>query len=414
MNLYPFQVEGRDALHANRRFLLADEMGLGKSAQVLAALDQGTLPAVVVCPASVRFVWADEVAKWRPELSVDVIASGKQAPAGADITVISYELFGRVRLRRPATLICDEAHYLQGRDTRRTRTVAGAAGKATDPDGLRVWLLTGTPIWSRPRSLFPLLVVLGLWRGTYWEFAREFCGATMANGWDDTEATNLAGLRALLAPALLRRLKADVLDQLPDKVRQVVKVAGRLSDAEIEVGPFDPSNVRGGWIPPGPIATAIRETAMARLPETLAHLRLLLETEDKLVVFAWNRDVLDGLAAGLDSYGLVRLDGATPLDARAAAVHDFQNGRPRVFLGQTVAAGTGVTLTAARVAVFAQPDWTPANLLQAEDRVHRIGQRDAVLVQYLVTRGSIEERMLASVLKKARIAGEIVAPNQGE
>lgn len=408
MNLYPFQVGGRDALRANRRFLLADEMGLGKSAQVLAALEPHHLPAVVVCPASVRLVWRDEVAKWLPGATVEVVESGRQTVRPADVTAISYDLFGSKPVRRPRLLVFDEAHYLQSRVSRRTSMAIAAAGNGFKPDGLPAWMLTGTPIWSRPRSLFPLLVMLGVWRGTYWEYAREFCGATMANGWDDTGATNLEELSALLSPRMLRRLKADVLTQLPDKTRQVVTVAGRLSDAEKEVGAFDPATVRGGWIPPGPIATAIRETALARLPETLAHLRMLLESEDKLVVFAWNRDVLDGLAAGLASYGVARIDGATSLDDRATAVRRFQEGVPRVFLGQTVAAGTGLTLTAARVVVFAQPDWTPANLLQAEDRVHRLGQRDSVLIQYLVTRGSIEAVMLASVLKKMRVAKQVL------
>lgn len=414
MKLHPFQLEGREALRANRRFVLGDEMGLGKSAQVLAALDADRLPAVVICPASVRLVWVDEIAKWRPGLSVDVVETGKHKPAGADVTVISYDLFGRVRLPRPRLIVCDEAHYLQSKDSRRTRTVVAAAGNATDPTCLPVWLLTGTPIWSRPRSLFPLLVLCGLWPGGYWDYAQHHCGASARNSWDDSGATNIEELRARFAPRLLRRLKADVLAELPEKTRQVVKVSAGLSAAELEISPLDRASVRPGAMPAGPIATAVRETAMLKLPECLAHLRLLLESETKLVVFAWNRDVLDGLEAGLGSYGVARIDGSTTSDARREAVHQFQTGSPRVFLGQTVAAGTGLTLTASRVAVFVQPDWTPANLLQAEDRIHRIGQRYPVLVQYLVTRGSIEENMLAAVLKKAAVARRVVDPNQGE
>ncbi len=418
--LYPFQKDGRRALRAHPRFILADEMGLGKTVQVLAALRADFLPVVVICPASVRLVWADEVAKWRPELSVDVITHGKQKATGADITVTSYELFGKVKTPKPNTVVCDEAHYLQNKDSQRTRRISTAVGAASGSDAMRVWLLTGTPLWSRPRSLYPLLYITGAYLKPYHGYATQFCDAGqkyipgVGYAWDDSGASNLDELAEVVAPFMLRRLKADVLKELPEKQRQVIKTNTGLSHAEKDVKDFDPASVAEGTIPPGPIATAIRETALLKVPAVVDHVKMVLTSERKVVLFAWNRDVMDDLAAALAPYGVARVDGNVTLPKRWAAVKAFQNNpRTRIFLGQTVAAGTGLTLTAANTVIFAQPDWTPANILQAEDRVHRISQTKKVLVQYLITRGSIEESMLSNVLSKMSIATAVL-DNQGE
>jgi SWI/SNF-related matrix-associated actin-dependent regulator of chromatin subfamily A-like protein 1 len=409
--LYPYQTIGKKALLANDRFILGDEMGLGKTVQVLMALTPEHLPAVVVCPASVRMVWADEVTKWRPELTTDVIETGKHKTKwGSDITITSYDLFGKVKMNPPRTVICDEAHYLQNRQARRTRVVAKASADR------RTWFLTGTPMWSKPKSLYVLVKLCGAWKGGYQEYAEQFCDAgwkynpyTGASQWDDSGASNLGQLNRLLAPIMLRRMKADVLKDLPQKTRQIIKVAGGISDQEKKVDSFDPKSVCDGWIPPGPIATAIRETAVLKVPAMLEHIKLVLASEHKVVIFAWNIDVMDMLAGALRSFGVVRIDGGVKLKDRWAAVKRFQqHDDTRVFIGQTIAAGTGLTLTAASTVIFAQPDWTPANLMQAEDRVHRISQDRKVLVQYLVTKGSIEEAMLSNVLSKMRIAEQVL------
>ena len=444
VTLYPYQQTGVEFLRKHRRAILGDEMGLGKTAQVLTALPTGRTVTslatgrkvvlgpnprtVVVCPASVRHVWANEAALWRPDLTVDVVETGKHAPTSADLTVISYDLFGRVRLPRPATIVCDEAHYLQSRNSRRTAAVYFGAGEAQARSAIRLWLLTGTPLWSRPRSLFPLLhLCAGTTLGRYTNYHRyavQFCaGATVRrprrggfkNVFDDTGASNLEELRELLGPYLLRRLKADVLDELPGKTRQFIPINSKLSKAERELDALDFDSLGDNGLPPGPIATAVKETALLKVGSVAAHVRDVLANEDKVVVFAWNRAVMDALETALhDEYGVARIDGSTPAKSRPATIRSFQENtsasanRPRVFLGQTVAAGTGITLTAARVVVFAQPDWTPANLLQAEDRVHRIGQPDNVLVHYLVTRGSIEETMLSKVRDKLDTSGEVL------
>lgn len=417
----------------HRRYILGDEMGLGKTAQVLAALVATGRRAVVVCPAVVRTVWALEVAKWCPHLTIDVVEHGNHKHCKADITVVSYDLFGKVKLPRPGIVICDEAHYLQNHEARRTQAIASAVGYGSGRSLLPVWFLTGTPVWSRPRSAYFLLKVCGGYTGSYHDFAFKFCAARYESQpykdkhgrvqykqvLNDKGASNLDQLRDLLAPYLLRRLKVDVLKDLPAKTRQIVhtprsdtrKDGAAVTELLMDFQGKDVT-LAGGVLPPGPIATAIKEIGIAKIAFAVEYISNLLSTQNKVVVFAWNIAVLDGLQDRLRAFGVVRIDGSTEASDRAAAVVDFQtktgqNG-PRVFLGQTAAAGTGLTLTAACSVVFVQPEWTPANLLQAEDRVHRIGQKNPVNITYLITPGTIEALMFASVISKTKNANKIL------
>jgi len=411
-DLYPFQVEGARFLRQHHRCILGDQMGLGKTPQALRALTADHFPVVVVCPASVRNVWKQEAAIWRTRASVQVITNGRQEYNGSAITVISFALLGKVKMPRPKTMIVDEAHYCQSRLSTRTKTVWSSS------KGINLWLLTGTPMWSRPRSIYPLLTMVGAWKHSYHEFAVKFCnggyvtkpvyGRGYVRVWDDSGASNLDELADISRQLLLRRLKADVLDDLPAKTRQVITVNHRLSDEEKKVGLFDFNTLKGGRIPPGPIATAIRETASWKLKSINDHIETILKSETKIIVFAWNRIIMDQIQQANLNYGVSRIDGSTKDADREDAVREFQSGRNRIFLGNIAAAGTGITLTAASVVFFAQSTWTPAELSQAEDRAHRIGQRDNVTVQYMVTEGSIEQNMLMTVLAKMKIAEKVL------
>jgi len=415
MKLYDYQLAGVKFLRNNSRCILGDQMGLGKTPQVLMALTADHYPVVVVCPASVRMVWEQEAAKWNPEDTTQVIRTGKDKSTGADITIISYDLFGKVKMKRPRTMVVDEAHYCQSRKTRRTKTISSAS------HGMNLWLLTGTPLWSRPRSLFPLLDMVGGWSGSYNEYAKRFCnagyvmkpirGRGYTRVWEDSGASNLDELADVLRPHIMRRLKAEVLKELPLKTRQIITLPSRISEAERKLGKFDFNSLKGGQIPPGPTATAIKDTALGKLKAINDHVETLLRSERKIIIFAWNREVMDRIEDANQSYGIARIDGSVSQDDRVTAVTEFQSDAertPRIFLGQTVAAGTGLTLTAASVVVFAQPCWTPAELEQAEDRAHRIGQTSNVLIQYLVTEGSIEQVMLTNVLSKMGVAKKIL------
>ena len=144
---------------------------------------------------------------------------------------------------------------------------------------------------------------------------------------------------------------------------------------------------------------------MAKLPYVLDFLNDLLEEEEKVVVFAHHRDVIDAIVkAGENRVALV---GGMTEKQKDAAVQAFQNGPARVFVGQIVAAGTGLTLTAARTVLFAELDWVPGNVTQAEDRCHRIGQKDTVRVFHLVAEGSIDARIVRAIVDKQQIIKEI-------
>jgi SNF2 family DNA or RNA helicase len=308
MKLYKYQEEGVDFLRANTRCILGDQMGLGKTPQALMALEPDDYPVVVVCPASVRMVWQQEAEKWLNGVSTQAIRTGKDIVTGADITIISYSLFGTITLKRPQTLIVDEAHYCQSRSTLRTQRIAAAS------KGLTLWLLTGTPMWSRPRSLYPLLAMVGGWKKTYKEFAMKFCaggymmkpirGRGMTRVWDDSGSSNLGELALLVQPYILRRLKSDVLKELPPKTRQIITVKHRLSKEEKEMSGFDFKSLEGGVIPAGPIATAVKETALWKMKSINQHIVDLMESVDKIIVFAWNREVMTRIQNANKRYGL--------------------------------------------------------------------------------------------------------------
>lgn len=386
-------------------------MGLGKTACVLVALRERHLPLLVVCPASVRMVWEAEVAKWRPDLSVVVIANGKQKPVPADITVVSYELSHRVKMATPAVVVFDELHYLQNRNARRTKWAAAAVEVVG-----RCWMLSGTPMFRSPRSLWAPMGMLGLlppkYLSSYERYAYTFCGAYFLRAqrrFDDRGASNLPHLRRLLEPGMFRVEKSVL--RLPPKVRQVVRLNAQVSDAEHGLTLRD---LKKRNLVAGPVATAIKDTGLLKVQAAVAHIKDLLQVEDKLVLFAWNTDVLDALARELHGYGVAMIDGRTSDSNRRAAVAGFQEGPARVFLGQIVAAGTGLTLTKASVAVFVQQDWTATTCLQAEDRVHRISQERPVLIQYMVTKGSIEENQVIGMVEQMDYHDAVVAKKGAE
>ena len=150
-----------------------------------------------------------------------------------------------------------------------------------------------------------------------------------------------------------------------------------------------------------------RRVAVAKLPHVVEHVRAALESVGKVVVMAHHHEVVDGLRDGLAEFGTVLLDGRTSTapEVRQGIVERFQtDDAVRVFVGGIQAAGVGLTLTAASHVVFAELDWVPANISQAEDRCHRIGQHDSVLAQHIVLAGSLDERMAHITVEKQRLA----------
>jgi superfamily II DNA or RNA helicase len=399
---------------------LADDMGLGKTVQALALLAARAKlgPALVVAPMSVCRNWEDEARRFTPSLTFHRLSAAPDRAASiaglqnGDVLLVSYGLLAAcaepLAARRFATAVFDEAHALKNPDTRRA-----AAARGISADALVG--LTGTPLENHLGELHSLFDVLapGL-LGTRDKFERAFA-APIARG--DKAASG--HLRALVRPFLLRRTKAQVLDELPEKTEMTRIIApgdaerdfyealrrravARALDApesngsqaririlaeitKLRRAAIDPRLVGGDDAPAG--------GKLDVLAELVGELR---EEGHRALVFSQFLEVLDRAGERLRSEGArcVRLDGSMDAAARAAAVEVFQSGQADVFLLSLRAGGVGMNLTAADYVIHLDPWWNPAVEDQATDRAHRIGQTRPVTVVRLVTEGTIEEKVL--------------------
>lgn len=430
--LRPFQRAGVAYLLRRRRAILADEQGLGKTVQALAALEaDGAWPALVVCPAGLKLNWEREAQAWLPHRSVALLrgrgAASVEAARDADLVVCNYEILDAHlerltgedgRLARPLrALVLDEAHYVKEPRARRTKA-AVALSRALDDDALRL-ALTGTPVVNRPKELVSQLRAIGR--------LDEFgSGAAFARRFRDRAAHERLHWN-LRASCFVRRRKAEVLPQLPAKTTHVVPVelanVAEYRHAEADLV---------GWLRAQPLdddQRTARERAAERAEQLvrLNALRLLvargklaaalgwvedfLASGEPLVVFAEHVEVQRALVERFDGDGAVHVLGADAQEARQRAVDAFQApDGPSLIVCSMRAAGHGITLTRASNVCFLELDWTPARHDQAEDRVHRIGQRDAVTAHYLLAPETIDETM-AELLGRKR--GTIDAVTDG-
>lgn len=418
MKLKPYQITGAHFLAERRGALLADDMGLGKTAQAIHALRlAGLTRALVICPASLKLNWRDETRAWYPELEVGV-AEGKRWPE-SDVVIANYDILGKHKDRIGAepwpVIICDEAHYCKNPKAGRTKSVFRI------PTARR-WFLTGTPMLNRPKELWTLLRMIDppKWR-SFKDFVFRYCdpkfvmkqrGKYRVREFSTDGASNVEELRDLVAPYMLRRTKGEVLAELPDKTRQTILlplIGAELKKAVKMERRLAQEKATGEVL--GDLARLRKQIGMAKIPLAVEHVESLLEQEDKVVVFAHHRDVVAGLEAGLKKHGTVVLTGATPTAERHERVRRFQTDpATRVFVGNIQAAGVGLTLTAARVALFVEQDWGPKVMEQAEDRIHRIGQKNAALIQYLCYDGSLDAVMAATAARKEDIIQAVIQP----
>jgi SWI/SNF-related matrix-associated actin-dependent regulator of chromatin subfamily A-like protein 1 len=422
--LRPFQRAGVAYAVEARRCFLADEQGLGKTVQALATLEaDDAYPAVVVCPASLKLNWKRETEHWLPHRSVTVVSGTGAVPPKADITVINYEIVHahrtRLSLLRPRALVLDESHYIKNPRAKRTQAVRKLA-ESLAPDALRL-ALTGTPVMNHAEELIAQLRVIGRLEdfGSGARFARRFqgVGAEERIHWH------------LRRSCFVRRLKADVLPQLPAKEQVVVPVA---LDNEREYRQAEKDVI--AWLREQPLDLGELESRVAATlrAERLAQLNILkrlaargksgaalawiedfLASDEALVVFCSNREVQElALARFPDALHLV---GSDSVEEREAAVQAFQDpSGPQLLVASTRIGGQGITLTRASNVAFLDLEWTPAMHDQAEDRCHRIGQRDAVTAWYLLAAETIDETMIELIARKRGIVGAVTDGRRDE
>jgi len=362
------------------------------------------------------------------------------------------ELLDSLGEREFDLLIVDEAHYLKNPDSGRCRAILGDLRRGLPGLSARASrrvYATGTPILNRPIEVWPILADCApAIFGDYWQFARRYCDAheeyipgksgrkvVKVDG-----ASHLEELQELArSHCLIRRLKADVLTELPPKIRQIIPLPvsskdRRLVDEELrdwlaQWGPeldllsekvhiamdtgdgatFDEAAKQLAYLQRVSFLEMSKTrhmVAKAKLPYVLDYLRDALEGGlSKVVVFAHHHDVIEGIAKAFPGEAVVLYGAISDLTERQKAIDSFQTDpKIKLFVGSIQAAGVGITLTAAHTVVFAEESWIPADLTQAEDRLHRIGATKSVSVQHLVWDGSLDARMCHLVVAKQDVA----------
>ncbi|XP_065178762.1 SWI/SNF-related matrix-associated actin-dependent regulator of chromatin subfamily A-like protein 1 [Sycon ciliatum] len=410
--------EARFGISRNGRVLLADEMGLGKTVQAiaLAAYYRNEWPVLIVSPSSVQYMWAKSFLHWIPSLEesdVNVFRKGTDDPNKGLINIASYGLLSRhpklFQEERYQVVILDESHFIKNRTTQRYKAVAPVLQRAS-----RAILLSGTPALSRPIELYTQVECV---RPKLLPYAQEYgirycAGFQGLFGWDFTGNSNPLELQNFLkATVMLRRLKAEVMDQMPAKSRKLV-----LLDPKALTGVRKATKISNALALNSAKGRDQREdtramllelysiSAQSKLPAVKTYIQeSLQDVSEKMVVFAHHQMMLDGLEELIKSMKLdfIRIDGKTNSKARQVYCDKFQNDTDcRVALLSITAAGIGITLTAAARAVFTELYWNPGILIQGEDRVYRIGQKSNVAIQYLVAQGTVDDHIWPMVNKK--------------
>ena len=426
-NLMPFQKEGvKFGVTRGGRILLADDMGLGKTVQALALASyySHTWPVLIVCQSNLKFGWKEAVLRWLPEsvaeTEVGVISSGKDYIGSDQFCIISYELVSKKQRelldKRFKFIILDESHSIKDFKSARTKALEPLL-KVTK----HLLLLSGTPALSRPIELYPQInaLVPSLFKYPS-EFGNRYCDGKIKRI-GDREIPDFSGsshmqeLSLLLGErCMIRRLKTEVLGQLPSKKRicVILDPAGVESKTkEMDEGrkKTEKKGLNGSQMHQM-VVQWFNTTANAKLKAVKVYIKdLLSSSSEKFLVFVHHQVMLKAIAEVVSDAGVghIVIDGRVSSEARKVSVDRFQTeDNIRVAVLSITAANAGITLTAASLVIFAELFWNPGVLTQAEDRAHRIGQTEAVRVQYLVARDTADDVMWPIIQKKLYVLNE--------
>ncbi|XP_038206058.1 DNA annealing helicase and endonuclease ZRANB3 isoform X2 [Arvicola amphibius] len=430
--LLPFQKDGVIfALRRDGRCMVADEMGLGKTIQAIAVayFYKEEWPLLIVVPSSLRYPWTEELEKWIPELEpqeINIIMNKTDIGriSTSRVTILGYgllttdaeTLIGALNSQNFRVVIVDESHYMKSRTAARSKILLPLVQKAQ-----RAILLTGTPALGRPEELFMQIEALFPQKfGTWIEYAKRYCNAHIRyfgkrRQWDCRGASNLGDLHQLLSDIMIRRLKSEVLSQLPPKVRQRIPfdlppAAVKELNASFEEWQKLMRAPNSGAVEVmGLITRMFKQTAIAKAGAVKDYIKMLLQNESlKFLVFAHHLTMLQACTEAVieNKARYIRIDGSVPSSERIHLVNQFQKDPDtRVAILSIQAAGQGLTFTAASHVVFAELYWDPGHIKQAEDRAHRIGQCSSVNVHYLIANGTLDSLMWAMLNRKAQVTG---------
>ena len=427
--LLDFQREGLDfLLKSSGNALLADEMGLGKTVQTLAYLskEKNAFPALIVAPLVTLTHWQREIEKFLKKKSRNGKINSKASPTSTmirigkssdignyDFYIINYELLhkraddlAKLPIR---SIVCDEVQHLRSKTTQKYAAVKKLAAKESVK--YRVGL-SGTPIYNRGSEIWPIVDILkpGL-LGNFKEFCEYFC-------WVDEKGKAIVldnkrdTLRKQLTThVMLRRKKSDVLKDLKDKVRyqEVIASDERFYKAELDKIwkklEEEQSYAETAFDKSASYHRAIeseRQAAgLAKLKHVVEFVNEVMETEESIVVFCHHKAIHTLLHESLEEHNPSSIIGGQTLTTRDNEIDRFQKGQTRLMIAGLRAGNVGINLTKARYVIFAELDWSPAIHRQAEDRLHRIGQKNKVFAYYLVGKGTLDEHVADILVDKA-------------
>lgn len=411
LGLYPFQkVAVAFAEMSNGRCLIGDEMGIGKTISAIgyAALHPEARPAIVVCPANVKFNWKKELNKWLPDEDVTVINSGKDKVPMTNFVIINYDLMAKKQDElieiAPRLVVLDESHYIKNSGSKNKPVQRTVATLNVCNYSSKVIALSGTAISSRPKEFFNTLNLMRPDQfSSFWDFAQRYCDPWHDGfGWNFDGASHTKELNERTRDLCIRRLKSEVLPELPPKTRtffpiQLNKKARSPYDYAQEEWDrkIDDYYQNGEPMPPGTMLNMISDLrhicGQIKVDYAADWINQYREQTGKpIVVFTHHRDVLKRLAEKFKDARTI--SGDTASKTRQQIVDDFQAGHIPVLICNTVAAKEGITLTKADTVLFIEREWTPTDEEQAEDRVYRIGQESQhVHAVYLSCAGTIDE-----------------------
>ena len=441
----PYQVDGFKWLSTLSSYgfggILADDMGLGKTLQMISVIlsdkeERGaSFPSLIICPASLVYNWVEELKRFAPSLKTAALAGTKAERSEIissykdyDVLITSYSLIGRditeYEDKEFNFQVIDEAQYIKNRGINITKAVKLIKSR-------KKFALTGTPIENRLSelwSIFDFLMPGFLYR--YEEFRKRYETPIMKK--DDEDASK--ELRRMTAPFILRRLKKDVLKDLPDKMEETRYARfsdeqQKLYDAQVTklramVEGSDDESIRKDKIRILAEITRTRQICCdpslvfedysgesAKRLACIDLIRSAIEGEHRILLFSQFTSMLDLLAKDLETEGIsfFRITGETPKKRRLELVDEFNNGTVPVFLISLRAGGTGLNLTGADVVIHYDPWWNAAVQNQATDRAHRIGQTKVVTVYKLIAAGSMEEKIEKMQETKKDLAEEILS-----
>lgn len=464
--LYPYQTTGVEWLAVRHRGLLGDEQGLGKSVEILCAIPPNA-PVLVICPAVVKGVWIRETAMWRPTMSPQSL-EGRDSfrfPRPGEMVITNFDILpqchlptcekkttitcdgcspilpeahletckrgttycpGCMPLPKPhegTVLVVDEAHNCKNQKSRRGESVRAIAHAVRARAG-RSWYATGTPILNNPEELWSLLESCDLAHeafGTWKEFVRMFAGRVKTVTVFDKRrresvlkqigyewGTPLEGTVERLQRVMLRRMRKDVLVDLPPKTRRLVPVdVSKASLREFDKLIKELGGTKGlaeilarKKIPFSMVSTVRSALAKAKIPAMLDMVETFELAKEPLLVFSAHRAPIDLF---LKRPGWAVITGDTPARERTQIEEGFQQGKYLGLAGTIEAAGVGITLTYAAQELFVDQEWTPALNAQAEDRALRHGQKRAVSIDILVANHPLDQRVAEILLAKTTL-----------